>query len=190
MAFFVALLMFPSFAGCMESDTPQPAASDLQIEPEILSGAQFQFVEFTAKRAMSVHIPYFVIDGDTGLVTNGTTLQFNAKGSQTLQMLAPSNLPSAHFLIGDVGQESWDLRATNQSWGEWFNSSEYGSAYEYLEHPVYRNPQSGVSPDEGANHSTGLIDGHSVYEWLEAFTDSESGYNERLGSIHVEGSSV
>ena len=161
MAFFVALLMFPSFAGCMGSSEPEPYASDLQIVPEILTGAQFQFVEFTAKRSMSVHVPYFVMDGETGLVANGTTLQFNAKGSQTLQMLSPSNLPSAYFMIGDVGQESWNLRATNQSWAEWFNSSEYGSTYEYLEHPVYRNPQSGVSPDEGANHSTGLVDGYS-----------------------------
>ncbi len=74
----------------MESGPSDPGASDLQVEPEVLVGAQFQFVEFTAKRAMSVHIPYFVMDGDTGLVTNGTTLQFNSKGSQTMQMLAPS----------------------------------------------------------------------------------------------------
>ena len=181
MALFVALLMFPSFAGCMDSTEPEPTASDLQIEPKILIGAEFQFVEFTAKRPMSVHIPYFIVDEQTGLVTNGTTLQFSAEGSQSLQMLAPSNLPSAHFLIGDVGQESWSLRATNESWAEWFNSSTYGSAYEYLEHPVFRTPQSGVSPDEGANHSTGLVDGHSVYEWLEMFTDSQSGFNERWG---------
>jgi len=130
--YFVVLIMLPSFAGCMDSGPSDPGASDLQVEPEVLVGAQFQFVEFTAKRAMSVHIPYFVMDGDTGLVTNGTTLQFNSKGSQTMQMLAPSNLPSAHFLIGDVNQESWTLRATNQSWSEWFNSSEFESAYEYL----------------------------------------------------------
>ena len=126
MALFVALLMFPSFAGCMDSTEPEPTASDLQIEPEILIGAEFQFVEFTAKRPMSVHIPYFIVDEQTGLVTNGTTLQFSAEGSQSLQLLAPSNLPSAHFLIGDVGQESWSLRATNESWAEWFNSSTYG----------------------------------------------------------------
>ena len=179
--YFVALLILPSFAGCMGATDSEPAASDLQIAPEILVGAQFQYVEFTAKRAMSVHIPYFVIDTDTGLVTNGTTLHFDGKGSKSLQMLSPSNLPSAHFLIGDVSQDSWSMRATNQSWGEWFNSSEYDDAYEYLEHPVHRNPLSGISPDEGANHSTGLVDGYSTYEWLEAFTDSESGYNERWG---------
>ena len=175
------LLMLPSFTGCMGSDESDLVASDLQIEPEILAGAQFQFVEFNAERSMSVHIPYFVIDTDSGFVTNGTTLQFSAKGSQTVQMLAPSNLPSAHFLIGDFGQDSWIMRSTNQSWSEWFNSSAYDSAYEYLEHPVFRNPISGVSPDEGANHSTGLVDGYSVYEWMETFTDPQSGYNERWG---------
>ena len=97
----------------MGSGEDEPSASDLEISPEIFSGAQFQFVEFTAKRAMSVHIPYFVLDAESGLVTNGTTLNFDGKGTQSLQMLAPSNLPSAHFLIGEPGQESWSLRATS-----------------------------------------------------------------------------
>ena len=179
--YFVVLLILPSFSGCMDPEQTELDASDLQIEPEVLVGAQFQLVEFTAKRAMSVHIPYFVIDADTGLVTNGTTLNFEDKGSKSLQMLAPSNLPSAHFLIGEVWQKSWALRATNQSWNEWFNSSEYDSSYEYVEHPVYRNQESSISPEEGANHSTGLIDGYSIYEWMEVFTDSGSGYNERWG---------
>ena len=135
LTYFVVLLILPSFSGCMNPEPIELAASDLQIEPEVLVGAQFQLVEFTAKRAMSVHIPYFVIDADTGLVTNGTTLNFEDKGSMSLQMLAPSNLPSAHFIIGEVGQKSWALRATNQSWNEWFDSSG-GSDYEYLEHPV------------------------------------------------------
>ena len=180
LTYFVVLLVSPAFSGCMNPEPIELAASDLQIEPEVLVGAQFQLVEFTAKRAMSVHIPYFVIDANTGLVTNGTTLNFEDKGSMSLQMLAPSNLPSAHFIIGEVGQKSWALRATNQSWNEWFDSSG-GSDYEYLEHPVYRNQESGISPDEGANHSTGLIDGYSIYEWMEEFTDSGSGYNERWG---------
>lgn len=178
---FVALLIVSSFTGCINPEDSGPLTSDLQVEPETLVGAQFQFIEITAKRPMSVHIPYFVIDEETGLVTNGTTIQFNSKGTQSVQMLAPSNIPSAHFLIGEVGQDQWTVRSTNQSWSEWFNSSAFGSAYEYLEHPVFRNPRSGLSPSEGANHSTGLIDGYSIYEWMETFTDSNSGYNERWG---------
>ncbi len=43
---------------------------------------------------MSVHIPYLVMEGETGLVTNGTTLQFNVKGSQTLRVIR------SHLLVG------------------------------------------------------------------------------------------
>ena len=181
--YLAALLLLPALSGCMAQDEPEPSASDLVISPEVLSGAQFQSVEFSARMAMSVHIPYFVLDAESGFVTNGTTLHFDAKGTQSVQMLAPSNLGSAHFLVGDAGQHDWPMRATNQSWAEWFNSSEFGSAYSYVEHPVFRNPRSGLSPDEGANHSTGLVDGYSVFEWMEMFTDDNSGYNERWGPL-------
>jgi hypothetical protein len=181
--YLVALLLLPSLSGCMAQDEPQPSASDLVISPEFLSGAQFQSVEFSANMALSVHIPYLVIDPDSGFVTNGTTLHFDAKGTQSIQLLAPSNLGSAHFLVGDVGQHDWPLRSTNQSWVEWFNSSEFGSTYSYIEHPVFRSPRSGLSPDDGANQSTGLIDGYSVYEWMKMFTDANTGYNERWGPL-------
>ena len=182
-AYMVAFLLLPALSGCMGQDEPEPSASDLEILPEVLSGAQFQYVEFTAKMAMSVHIPYFVLDAESGYVTNNTTLHFDGKGTQSIQMLAPSNLEFAHFLVGEENQESWSMRATNQSWDEWFNSSEFDSAYSYVKQPVFRNPRSGISPGEGATHSTGLVDGYSVYEWMEMFTDSNSGYNERWGPL-------
>ncbi|MCS5584241.1 MAG: hypothetical protein NZ777_12080, partial [Pseudomonadales bacterium] len=91
----------------MAQDESAPSALDLEISPEILSGAQFQYVEFTAKLGMSVHIPYFVLDAESGYVTNNTTLHFDGKGTQSIQMLAPSNLEFAHFLVGEVNQESW-----------------------------------------------------------------------------------
>ena len=181
--YLAVLLLLPALSGCMAQDELEPSASDLVISPEVLSGAQFQSVEFSARMAMSVHIPYFILDAESGLVTNGTTLHFDAKGTQSVQMLAPSNLESAHFLVGDAGQHDWPLRATNQSWTEWFNSSEFGSAYSYVEHPVFRNPRSGLSPEDGANHSTGVVDGYSVFEWMEMFTDENSGYNGRWGPL-------
>ncbi len=183
-AVWMALLfLLPSLSGCFgDADDSGPGAGDLKVSPDVLLGARFQTVDITANRAMSVHIPYFVIDTDSGYVTNSTTLNFTKSGSQTIQMLAPSNLGSAHFLIGELGQQEWPLRASNQSWGEWFNSSEYSSSpYAFLEQPVARPPLSGLSAENGANHSTGLVDGYSIFEWMQMFTNGNSGYNERWG---------
>ena len=63
------LVLTPSLSGCFGEEEDSIGSRDLVVEPEILTGAEFQVVEFTAKRAMSVHIPYFVIDAETGFVT-------------------------------------------------------------------------------------------------------------------------
>jgi hypothetical protein len=171
------LVLTPSLSGCFGEEEDSIGSRDLVVEPEILIGAEFQVVEFTAKRAMSVHIPYFVIDAETGFVTNATTLQFDKAGSRMIQMLAPSNLDTAHFLIGEDGQTEWNLRATNQSWGEWFEANPSS----HVAHPVERIQRSGLSPEVGANHSTGLADGFTIYEWMEMVTNPNTGYNERWG---------
>ena len=64
--YLVAFFLLPALSGCMSQEDLEPSPSDLQIAPEILSGAQFQYVEFTARVAMSVHIPYFVLDVESG----------------------------------------------------------------------------------------------------------------------------
>jgi hypothetical protein len=151
-------------------------------EHQPLIGAQFQTVEVTVSSPMSVHIPYLVMDEQSGYVVNGTTLYFDGSGTASVEMLAPSNLNSTHFLLGKLGRDTWPLRATNQSWNEWFSSSEFEqSPYTYIEHPVARENDSAYTVEDGALHSTGLIDGLNVFEWLELFADPDSGYNERWG---------
>ena len=171
-------------SGCFsaEPDDELIPTSNLTVSPEILVGAQFQSVEFSASSSMSVHIPYLVIDHESGFVVNGTTIDFDGSGTITVEMLAPSNLNSTHFLLGKLGRDKWQLRATNQSWPEWFASSEFEqSAYTYVEHPVLRENDSAYTVEDGALHSTGLIDGLNVFEWLELFADPDSGYNQRWG---------
>ena len=182
-AVLLALLtILPALSGCFGEDEVTPTTVDLSVEPSILVGAEFQYVEITAKRVMSVHIPYFVVDDSTGYVTNSTTLDFTKEGTQSVMMLAPSNVNSAYLLLGDVGQEEWPLRTTNQSWVEWFNSSEFEQdPYLYLELPVNRTTLSGLEPSEGANHSAGLINGYNIYTWMEMFTNPNTGFNERWG---------
>ena len=119
------------------------STADLEVSPSTLSGAHFQEVEILASSPMSVHVPYLVIDPSSGLVVNGTTLHFGGTGSQTIQMLAPSNTDSAYFLLGEDGRTKWPLRETNQSWAEWFASPSFSSSpYSHVQIPVFRENRS------------------------------------------------
>ncbi len=177
-----------SSPGCFTNgeDAGVVPPEDLAVSPSQLVGAQLQSVEFSASSPMNVHVPYLVLDQGTGLFTNGTILHFDSSGSQTIEMIAPPNIRSAFFLIGKgdefAASESWPIRESNQSWEEWFESEDFqDSPYSWLEHPVLRENRSGFSADEGSHHGTGLIDGLSAFQWLEAFADPDSGYNERWG---------
>jgi len=145
-----------------------------------------QVVEIIASSSMSVHIPYLVIDPASGFVVNGTILHFSGSGAQSIEMIAPSNIDSAYFLLGQEGRIEWPLRETNQSWGEWFDSPEFNdSPYTHVQVPVIRENRSGYSPEEGSLHGTGIIDGLSVFEWMQVFADPDSGYNERWGPFTI-----
>ena len=177
-----------SSPGCFTNgeDAGVVPPEDLAVSPSQLVGAQLQSVEFSASSPMNVHVPYLVLDQGTGLFTNGTILHFDSSGSQTIEMIAPPNIRSAFFLIGKgdefAASESWPIRESNESWEEWFESEDFqDSPYSWLEHPVLRENRSGFSADEGSLHGTGLIDGLSAFQWLEAFADPDSGYNERWG---------
>ena len=177
-----------SSPGCFTNgeDAGVVPPEDLAVSPSQLVGAQLQSVEFSASSPMNVHVPYLVLDQGTGLFTNGTILHFDSSGSQTIEMIAPPNIRSAFFLIGKgdefAASESWPIRESNQSWEEWFESEDFqDSPYSWLEHPVLRENRSGFSAEEGSLHGTGLIDGLSAFQWLEAFADPDSGYNERWG---------
>ena len=139
------VLLATTMTGCFSPDADEELieSTDSMITPEILVGAQFQTVEFSASNSMSVHIPYLVLDSESGYVVNGTTLDFDGSGTISIEMLAPSNINSTYFLLGALGREEWKLRDTNQSWHEWFHSIEFEpSPYTFIEHPVVRENDS------------------------------------------------
>ena len=170
------VLLTTTMTGCFSPDADEEliASDNLTITPDILVGANFQTVEFSTSSSMSVHVPYLVLDPDSGYVVNGTTLNFDGSGTASIEMLAPSNTNSTYFLLGALGREEWPLRATNQSWHEWFHSSEFEqSPYTFVEHSVLRENDSAYTIEDGALHSTGLIDGRNVFEWLELFAPTK-----------------
>jgi hypothetical protein len=181
---FALVIFSGTLQGCLtsEADSPLISPGDLDVSPGTLVGAQLQEVEIIASSSMSVHVPYLVVDTASGFVVNGTTLHFSGSGAQSVEMIAPSNIDSAYFLLGKEGRTEWPLRETNQSWGEWFASPEFhDSPYTHVQVPVARENRSGYSLEEGSQHGTGIIDGLSVFEWMQVFADPDSGYNERWG---------
>jgi hypothetical protein len=97
-------------------------------------------------------------------------------------MIAPSNFHSIYVLLGELGRESWPIRPSNHSWEGWFASEDFqAEPHSWKEHPVVRESRSGFAPEEGSLHSTGIIDGLTVYEFMEVFADPDSGYNDLWG---------
>ena len=100
------LLLLPAFAGCLDSGEPaQPAlAASVSMVPGELVGGTFQPVEFTARQPLSLLVPYPVRDSITGLVQNGTVLDFaRVFDSQQVMLLAfhhlQVSLPERHFVV-------------------------------------------------------------------------------------------
>ncbi|OIR09625.1 MAG: hypothetical protein BEU05_02565 [Marine Group III euryarchaeote CG-Bathy2] len=208
------LLLLPAFAGCLDSGEPaQPSlAASVEMAPDELVGGAFQPVEFTARQPLSLLVPYPVRDSITGLVQNGTVLDFaQTWDSWQVEMLAPPGHTNATFLVAELGRDAWPLRATNESWREWIDrggpvagmddgigalrvagdgelpplvpARVTAAGVEAVQFPVVRPPRDGIAPEQGGGHSTGLIDGYSIYEWLEIVTDEQNGYNERWGPL-------
>mgnify|MGYP001162498760 FL=1 len=183
----LAIILAP-VSGCF-SESEQISKvppENLEVSPPILIGGVLQSVEFTSSSAMSVHVPYLVREGVSEFFSNGTTLVFDGASTKTIEMIAPPNIGTAYFLLGNegslLGPEISPIRESNQSWYDLFESEPFVKGpYSWLEHPVVRENRSGYTIEEGSMHGTGMIDGLSAFEWLEEFADPETGYNERWG---------
>jgi len=118
------LLLLPAFAGCLDSGETDglSLAASVSMAPGELVGGTFQPAEFTARQPLSLLVPYPVRDSVSGLVQNGTVLDFaKAWDSRQVVMLAPPGHAEATFLIAERGRDAWPLRATNESWREWID---------------------------------------------------------------------
>ena len=183
----LAIILAP-VSGCF-SESEQISKvppENLEVSPPILIGGVLQSVEFPSSSAMSVHVPYLVREGVSEFFSNGTTLVFDGASTKTIEMIAPPNIGTAYFLLGNegslLGPEISPIRESNQSWYDLFESEPFVKGpYSWLEHPVVRENRSGYTIEEGSMHGTGMIDGLSAFEWLEEFADPETGYNERWG---------
>jgi len=193
-----AVMVSAPLGGCLFTEEESTAnASSLSVSPEVLEAGVFQQVELSAKAAMSVYVPYLVIDPVTGYVQNSTVIDLSSGSSVTLELLAPPRIDSVLLMVGERGREHWPARDASESWISWLMrggddgkdgngvmrvahdenstldtvnySSERGGRVSAKTVDSLRPQITGI--DQGGAHSSGLLHGRIVYDRLHEITD-------------------
>jgi len=193
-----AVMVSAPLGGCLFTEEESTAnASSLSVSPEVLEAGVFQQVELSAKAAMSVYVPYLVIDPVTGYVQNSTVIDLSSGSSVTLELLAPPRIDSVLLMVGERGREHWPARDASESWISWLmrggddgkdgngvmrvahdenstldtvnHSSERGGRVSAKTVDSLRPQITGI--DQGGAHSSGLLHGRIVYDRLHEITD-------------------
>ena len=194
----ILLLLNSSMVGCFSNEEDKIGANDLSIGIESLEGGVFQNIFFTAKKPLSIYVPYLVKDDSTGFVQNSTIINLQEDQNIQISILTPPRTSSAFFFVGEYGREHWPIRDSNESWKTWIgrnghinpngngiqsiiqedklstiNSSNHNGkdSVEYIEKLIQRGMSSAYSVEEGGKYSTGLVDGRSVYNILYHISD-------------------
>ena len=194
----VAVMVSAPLGGCIFPEEERPAnSSSLSVNPEVLEAGVFQQVELNAKAAISVYVPYLVIDPITGYVQNSTVIDLSSGSSVTLELLAPPRVDSVLLMVGEKGREHWPARDASESWMNWLmrggdagkdgngvmrvahdenstldtvnHSSERGGSVSTK--TVYSLRPETIGLDQGGAHSSGLLHGRIVYDRLHEITD-------------------
>ncbi len=193
-----AVMVSAPLGGCIFPEEESTAnASSLSVSPEVLEAGVFQQVELSANAAMSVYVPYLVIDPVTGYVQNSTVIDLSSGSSVTLELLAPPRVDSVLLMVGERGREHWPARDASESWMSWLvrggdagkdgngvmrvahdenstldtvnHSSERGGSVSAKAVDSLRPQTTGL--DQGGAHSSGLLHGKIVYDRLHEITD-------------------
>ena len=196
----VCIMMLAPLSGCFgEGDDDGPIRqSDVVVTPEVLIGGVFQGVTISADRALSAFVPYLILNEDTGFVQNSTVVDIKAGESVLLTVLAPPRTDTAVVLLGDYQRENWPIRHLNESWKTWLerggfddensqgisvvdgvngslstvqSSSINGGGVNAVVLSVERPQAPGFSEAEGGRHTTGLVDGRTVFNYINVMSD-------------------
>ena len=196
----ICIMMLAPLSGCFgEGDDDGPIRqSDVVVTPEVLIGGVFQGVTISADRALSAFVPYLILNEDTGFVQNSTVVDLKAGESVLLTVLAPPRTDTAVVLLGDYQRENWPIRHLNESWKTWLerggfddknaqgivvvddengslstvqSSSINGGGVSAVVLSVERPQAPGFSEAEGGRHTTGLVDGRTVFNYINVMSD-------------------
>tara|TARA_B100001123_G_scaffold386124_1_gene460207 strand:+ start:1622 stop:3340 length:1719 start_codon:yes stop_codon:yes gene_type:complete len=191
--------------GCFSNDEEKISANDVSIGIDVLTGGYFQEVFMTAKKPLSIYVPYLIKDKESGFVQNSTIINLQENEELQISILPPPRIEQAFFFVSDFGRENWPIRDSNESWKNWIgrnghinpngngieivkqegflskiNSSRNNgeSSVEYIEKSIQRGVSSAYSIENGGKYSTGLVDGRSVYNMLYHITDESFDAND------------
>ena len=192
----VLLMLLTPLSGCFGTESGTPGSDDLVVRASSDVAGFFVDYTFEAGAAMSVFIPYLLIDPMTQFVQNSTVIDLEKGGSETISILTPPRSESILFMIGESGRENWPVRNQEESWTTWFGhggsdgtgvgaimrivsenttfdtvntSTETGGEVDIKIVNIQRAMDIGIA--EGGAHSTGLLHGRTVYDRLYEITD-------------------
>ena len=196
----VCIMMLAPLAGCFgeSNDDSKVSVGDVTITPENLIGGVFQGLTISADKDISAYVPYLILNSDTQFVQNSTVVDLKAGESVLLTVLAPPRTDTAIILVGEYGRESWPIRSIDESWKSWWERGGYevkseqgisrvaglngsidtvnttvsnGGAATPILLTVERPQAPGFAESEGGRHSTGLVDGRTVFNYINVISD-------------------
>ena len=198
--FLVLLMCLAPLSGCFgENDNSGLVRpDDVTITPVTMIGGIFQGLTLSVEQDMSAFIPYLIKNQETGFIQNSTVLDMRAGDSVLLSVLAPPRTDTAVILLGEYGREDWPIRSIDESWKTWFDRSGFesgdargvmrvagvngtldtvmpsnnsGGQVTAVRISVDRPMAAAYSEADGGRHSTGLVDGLNVFNYISHISD-------------------
>ena len=198
--FLVLLMCLAPLSGCFgENDNAGLVRpDDVTITPITMIGGIFQGLTLSVEQDMSAFIPYLIKNQETGFIQNSTVLDMRAGDSVLLSVLAPPRTDTAVILLGEYGREDWPIRSIDESWKTWFDRSGFesgdargvmrvagvngtldtvmpsnnsGGQVTAVRISVDRPMAAAYSEADGGRHSTGLVDGLNVFNYISHISD-------------------
>ena len=198
--FLVCIMVLMPISGCFgeQNETGPASEGDVVVTPMVWTGGVFQGVTIEAETDLSAFVPYLVQNEEEGFIQNSTVVDIKAGESVLLSVLAPPRTDTALIMIGDYGRENWPIRTLEESWRTWYqrdghdsgdndgivriqgsNSSidavqpanESGGPVIALRIPVERPMAAAYGEADGGRHSTGLVDGLNVFNYINHMSD-------------------
>jgi hypothetical protein len=196
----VLIMMMAPLAGCFgeNGDEGIVKSGDVTITPVTMIGGVFQGLTISADEDFSAFIPYLIKNQESGFIQNSTVLDLRAGDSVLLNVLAPPRTDTAVILLGEYGREEWPIRSIDESWRTWYDRSGFeaedgdgimrvdgengtldtvmssnnsGGEVLAIRIAVERPMAAAYSEADGGRHSTGLVDGLNVFNYISHITD-------------------
>ena len=196
----VLIMMMAPLAGCFgENDNDGVVRSgDVTITPVTMIGGVFQGLTISAEQDLSAFIPYLIKNEESGFIQNSTVIDLRAGDSVLLNVLAPPRTDTAVVLLGDYGREDWPIRSIDESWKTWYDRSGFesgdgpgimrvdgengtidtvipsnnsGGDVLAIRIAINRPMAAAYAEADGGRHSTGLVDGLNVFNYISHMSD-------------------